>query len=78
MGAGATSARGGGHQRGTDPPRAAGEVPVVFGRADPKAVTTLEKDGDVLLTFFDCPADHWKHLRTSDESQLWTPVALVA
>ncbi len=31
----------------------------------PKAVTTLEKDADVLLTFFDFPAEHWKHLRTS-------------
>jgi len=32
----------------------------------PKAVTTLEKDADVLLTFFDFPAEHWKHLRTSN------------
>ena len=32
----------------------------------PKAVTTLEKDADVLLTFFDFPAQHWKHLRTSN------------
>jgi putative transposase len=31
-----------------------------------KAVTTLEKDADVLLTFFDFPAEHWKHLRTSN------------
>jgi transposase-like protein len=49
-----------------------------YGAKYPKAVTTLEKDADVLLTFFDFPAEHWKHLRTSDESQLWTPVALVA
>jgi putative transposase len=32
----------------------------------PKAVTTLEKDADALLTFFDFPAEHWKHLRTSN------------
>jgi putative transposase len=32
----------------------------------PKAVTTLEKDVDSLLTFFDFPAEHWKHLRTSN------------
>ena len=32
----------------------------------PKAVTTLEKDADVLLTFFDFPAEHWKHLRTAN------------
>ena len=49
-----------------------------YGPKYPKAVTTLEKDADVLLTFFDFPAEHWKHLRTSDESQRWTPVALVA
>jgi putative transposase len=29
-------------------------------------VTTLEKDADALLTFFDFPAEHWKHLRTSN------------
>jgi transposase-like protein len=34
--------------------------------AAPKAVTTLEKDADVLLTFYDFPAEHWKHLRTSN------------
>ena len=27
---------------------------------------TLEKDAHVLLTFFDFPAEHWKHLRTSN------------
>ncbi len=32
----------------------------------PKAVTTLEQDADALLTFFDFPAEHWKHLRTSN------------
>ena len=32
----------------------------------PKAVTTLEKDAGALLTFFDFPAEHWKHLRTSN------------
>jgi len=31
-----------------------------------QAVTTLEKDADVLLTFFDFPAEHWKHMRTSN------------
>ena len=32
----------------------------------PKAVATLEQDADVLLTFFDFPAEHWKHLRTTN------------
>jgi putative transposase len=37
-----------------------------YGAKYPKAVTTLEKDTDMLLTFFDFPAEHWKHLRTSN------------
>jgi len=37
-----------------------------YGAKYPKAVTTLEKDADMLLTFFDFPAAHWKHLRTSN------------
>ena len=31
-----------------------------------KAVDCLLKDRDVLLTFFDFPAEHWTHLRTSN------------
>ena len=30
----------------------------------PKAVACLEKDREVLLTFYDFPAEHWIHLRT--------------
>jgi putative transposase len=37
-----------------------------YGPKYPKAVTTLEKDADALLTFFHFPAEHWKHLRTSN------------
>ena len=32
----------------------------------PKAVDTLTKDQDELLTFFDFPAEHWIHLRTTN------------
>lgn len=32
----------------------------------PKAVECLEKDRDVLLTFYDFPAKHWVHIRTSN------------
>ena len=32
-----------------------------------KAVECLIKDRQTLLMFFDLPADHWDHLRTSDE-----------
>ncbi len=32
----------------------------------PKAVDKLVKDRDVLLTFYDFPAQHWTHLRTTN------------
>src|ERR1700693_4431704 len=31
-----------------------------------KAVDCLTKDRDVLLAFYDFPAEHWKHLRTTN------------
>ena len=31
-----------------------------------KAVECLIKDRDALLAFYDFPAEHWKHLRTSN------------
>ncbi len=37
-----------------------------FGVKYPKAVECLTKDRDVLLTFYDFPAEHWKHLRTTN------------
>ena len=30
------------------------------------AITCLTKDTEALLTFFDCPAEHWDHLRTTN------------
>ena len=35
-------------------------------RANDKAVGKLAKDRDALLTFYDFPAEHWKHIRTSN------------
>ena len=32
----------------------------------PKAVECLQKDRDVLLSFYDFPAEHWVHLRTTN------------
>jgi len=32
----------------------------------PKAVETLAKDQDKMLTFYDFPAEHWLHLRTTN------------
>ena len=37
-----------------------------YGARYPKAVQTLTKDQDQLLTFFDFPAQHWIHLRTTN------------
>jgi putative transposase len=31
-----------------------------------KAAECLTKDRDALLTFYDFPAEHWKHLRTTN------------
>jgi putative transposase len=31
-----------------------------------KAVSCLAKDREALLTFYDFPAEHWKHIRTSN------------
>ena len=32
----------------------------------PKATDCLEKDRNVLLTFYDFPAEHWRHIRTTN------------
>ena len=32
----------------------------------PKAWERLEKDSDVLLSFYDFPAEHWRHIRTTN------------
>lgn len=37
-----------------------------FTPKQPKAVECLERDREALLTFFDFPAEHWIHLRTSN------------
>ena len=37
-----------------------------YGARYPKAIETLMKDQDQLLTFFDFPAEHWIHLRTTN------------
>jgi transposase-like protein len=37
-----------------------------YGAKYPKATNCLEKDRDVLLTFYDFPAEHWVHIRTTN------------
>ena len=55
----------------TAPMRAAAEAAVAvfvekYGAKYPKAAECLTRDRDALLTFFDCPAEHWDHLRTTN------------
>ena len=38
----------------------------VYGAKYPKAITSLRRDQDALLTFYDFPAEHWKHIQTSN------------
>ena len=37
-----------------------------FGAKYPKAVKCLTKDEDILLSFYNFPAEHWVHLRTKN------------
>jgi putative transposase len=53
------------------PDRATAEAAIVtfaekYGAKYDKAVTCLLKDRNALLTFYDFPAEHWDHLRTSN------------
>ena len=53
------------------PTRAAAEAAIdgfadKYGARYDKAVACLTKDREALLTFFDFPAEHWDHLRTSN------------
>ena len=38
----------------------------IYGAKYPKVVQCLEKDREALLTFYDFPAQHWKHIRTTN------------
>jgi putative transposase len=55
----------------TAPDRATAEAAIgtfanKYGAKYDKAVTCLVKDRDALMTFYDFPAEHWDHLRTSN------------
>ncbi len=50
----------------SDAERAADEFEAGYGVKYPKAITSLRRDFEKLLTFFDFPAEHWKHLRTTN------------
>jgi len=37
-----------------------------YGKDFPKAAETLERDWDRMITFYDFPREHWKHIRTTN------------
>jgi transposase-like protein len=41
-------------------------MPKTYQAKYPKAAECLQKDRDVLLAFYDFPAEHWIHLRTTN------------
>jgi transposase-like protein len=41
-----------------------GEFLALYGAKYPKACRCLEKDEEVLFTFYEFPAEHWRHIRT--------------
>ena len=52
--------------RRVDAEEAFGEFLALYGKKFPKACECLEKDRTVLLSFYDFPAEHWPHLRSSN------------
>ncbi len=46
--------------------RAVKEFAEEFGTKWPKAVKKIEDDKEVLLCYYDYPAEHWRHLRTTN------------
>jgi len=59
------------HQMYMAPTKAAaleayGEFLALYGAKYPKACECLKKDQDVLFTFYDFPAEHWRHIRTTN------------
>lgn len=46
--------------------KALGVFVTTYGAKYPKAVACLTKDRDELLAFYDFPAEHWKHIRTTN------------
>jgi hypothetical protein len=48
--------------------RAIGALVADYGAKWPKAVAKVVDDTEALLTFFDYPAEHWLHLRTTNLS----------
>jgi hypothetical protein len=44
-----------------------------YGAKFPKAVAKITDDVEELLAFYDFPAEHWVHLRTTNPIVIWSP-----
>ena len=53
-------------QRAPEPERAVAAFKLAYGAKFAKAVTKIVDDLDELLAFYDYPAEHWVHLRTTN------------
>jgi len=52
----------------TEAGKAAKSFAAAYGAKHPKAVAKITDDLQVLLAFYDYPAEHWIHLRTTNPS----------
>jgi len=43
-----------------------------YGAKFPKAAAKITEDEDELLAFYDYPAEHWVHLRTTNPIIIWS------
>ena len=48
-----------------------------YGAKFPKATAKITDDADELLAFYDYPAEHWVHLRTTNPIVIWSPRGVV-
>ena len=48
-----------------------------YGAKFPKATAKIADDADELLAFYDFPAEHWVHLRTTNPIVIWGPGGVV-
>ncbi len=58
--------RSGAPRTSSTPGAAAKAFDAAYGAKFPKATAKITDDLDELLAFYDCPAEHWVHLRTTN------------
>ena len=46
--------------------KAIDEFAAAFGAKWPKAISRIVEEKDALITYYDYPAEHWRHLHTTN------------